>query len=789
MVIIALSVFSIMTIYFSRMVERADNQYHQILKLEKDLSGLLITEEVALNNLSSFKKLKENYKRFYELVEAAGFDVEKAMLAKRNKFYEKLYTIQKEKIRLHTKVREILPSLVASVRYIHQHHIVYLKNLLRRGHITQDWDISNDFERSPVKSAPEVDIIQAAVGIQNKLLDVFTLFYKLQIEESPSELKNEFQVRIKAFYKAVNTFEDYSLDAQDGLLVEELLITGRDFEHTFTNLLLGEENIKQLTLQLAKNSENLFYRFHLTRQAIMINNSGMEKRLQIIQYVTSLAFGLLIVYLLFYRYKMVTAFQRTVEETEKIQNDIAYEIKIKKQDYEEFRIVFQAMNTMAGTIKDQIIALEKAGTELSQRVKERTAELEEANQRLKTEITKQINIEKKRMELETKLNRARKMEAIGMLAGGVAHDLNNILSGIVSYPEILLMDISEDSPLKKPLLTIKNSGEKAATIVQDLLTLARRGVAVTEIVNMNIIIEEYLKSIEFKKLQSYHMDVSVRNHLDDDLLNIIGSPVHLFKTVMNLVSNAAEAMPGGGTITIETKNQYIDQPVAGYDDVSEGDYVVVGVADDGIGISDEDMERIFEPFYTKKVMGRSGTGLGMAVIWGTVKDHNGYINVKSVKNDGTTITIYLPVTRKTATGRKKEIALDEIKGNGEKILVIDDVVEQREIATSMLVKLGYEVKSASSGEKAVIYLRDHHADLLLLDMIMDPGMDGLETYRQILKIHSHQKAIIASGFSETDRVRQAMILGAGAYVRKPYTLEKIGVAVYNELKRSKEKVK
>ncbi|MBW1850583.1 MAG: hypothetical protein JRJ15_03980, partial [Deltaproteobacteria bacterium] len=304
---------------------------------------------------------------------------------------------------------------------------------------------------------------------------------------------------------------------------------------------------------------------------------------------------------------------------------------------------------------------------------------------------------------ERRLQRAQKMEAIGTLAGGVAHDLNNILAGLVSYPELLLMDIPEDSPLRRPIQTIKASGDKAATIVQDLLTLARRGVGARDVVNLNHVISEYLKSPEFEKLQLYHPHVQVEPNLATDLLNISGSPVHLSKTVMNLISNAAEAMPNKGKIVISTVNQYIDFPINGYDHVSEGDYVRLTVSDSGTGISPEDMERIFEPFYTKKEMGRSGTGLGMAVVWGTVKDHNGYIDIESVEGKGTTFKIYFPMTKEKPVKDKSRLTIEDYMGSDESVLVVDDVKEQRDIATEMLTKLGYSVTAVSNGKEAVEY--------------------------------------------------------------------------------------
>jgi len=401
------------------------------------------------------------------------------------------------------------------------------------------------------------------------------------------------------------------------------------------------------------------------------------------------------------------------------------------------------------------------------------------------DITERKEIEAEKRKLEQQLNRAEKMETIGTLAGGVAHDLNNILGAIVGYPDLMLQDLAADSSLRKSVLAIKASGERAASIVQDLLTLARRGISLSETVNLNTTIARYLDSQEYNKMHGFHPDVRVETDLASDILNISGSPVHLSKVIMNLVQNAAEAMPGGGKICIVTRNIYLDQPVRGYDRIAEGDFVKLTVSDEGVGISATDLKRIFEPFYTKKVMGRSGTGLGMAVVWGTVKDHRGYIDVDSREGVGTTFSLYFPVTRKPVEESAGPVPVEQYFGRGEKILVVDDVPAQREIAESMLAKLKYDVVSVESGEKAVAWLRDHAADLVVLDMIMDPGMDGLDTYREIVKIYPGQKVIIASGFSESNRVKAAQHLGAGKYLRKPYTLEKIGLAVKAALDKQK----
>ncbi|MGC9194065.1 MAG: PAS domain S-box protein [Syntrophobacteraceae bacterium] len=399
------------------------------------------------------------------------------------------------------------------------------------------------------------------------------------------------------------------------------------------------------------------------------------------------------------------------------------------------------------------------------------------------DITQIRQAQNERKSLEERLQRAEKMEALGTLAGGVAHDLNNALGVVVGYAELLAYELDGVNPARAKALQVLKGGQKAAAIVQDLLTLARRGVSNRMVLNLNKIVADCKSSAEFAAICANHPGVSLETDLEADLLNLSGSYVHLEKSVMNLVYNAVEAMPGGGVVKMSTRNQYLDKPVSGYDEVKAGDYVVFTISDTGEGISAEDLKRVFEPFYTKKAMGRSGTGLGLAVVWGTVKDHDGYINVESLEGKGTTLTLYFPVTRQQEPSQKASPLIAEYMGKGQSILVVDDVQEQLELACLMLRKLNYSTYGVGSGEEAIERLRHNKVDLVVLDMIMDPGMDGLTTYTKILEIHPGQKAIIVSGFSETERVTRAQALGAGAYVKKPYILEKLGTAVKKELER------
>ncbi len=459
---------------------------------------------------------------------------------------------------------------------------------------------------------------------------------------------------------------------------------------------------------------------------------------------------------------------------------------------DEIGVLVKAFNTMITRLKTtldnltgEIRTRERAETELNhhrrnleQLVRERTAKLEQ-------EINSRNLAEENSRALEERLIRAEKMEALGRLAGGVAHDLNNILSGIVTYPDLLLLRLPPDSPLQKPLKTIKASGNRAAAIVEDLLTMARRGVSVRETVNLNTIVIDYLKSPEHEKLTSRHPLVTVETEFMKALPPIDGSPVHLSKTVMNLVSNAAEAMDdkgGKGDITIATKTVHMEGRPGEYVALEAGHYAVLSITDSGMGIAPSDRQRIFEPFFTSKKMGISGTGLGMAVVWGTVKDHKGHIDIQSAPGKGSTFTLYFPVTENIeAVPGSPSPAPPEFMGNGESILVVDDVAEQRDIASSLLGELGYRVASVASGEAALAYLRETPVDLLILDMIMEPDMDGLDTYLKIQEIRPGQRAVVASGFSETWRVKRILSMGLTEYIKKPYDIETIGIAVKRQL--------
>jgi len=265
--------------------------------------------------------------------------------------------------------------------------------------------------------------------------------------------------------------------------------------------------------------------------------------------------------------------------------------------------------------------LDEHHRQLEKRVQERTTELERANDRLRN---------------------AQKTEAMEIMAAGVASGLNDVLPGIVRNPELLLMDLPADSPLRPPLLTIKRSGEKVAAMAQDLHSLARRGVGPQEPVNLNDIVTDWIGSVECERMKADHRNVRVVKRLAQNLLPIKGSPVDLFKAVTNLTATAAEAVSSTGQIVVATENCHLDREKQGYETIPTGDYAVLSVSDTGIGLAAQDLQRFFEPFYTKKALGHSGTGLGLAIVLATLRGHGGYIDIASAQGRGTTVSLYFP---------------------------------------------------------------------------------------------------------------------------------------------------
>jgi signal transduction histidine kinase/CheY-like chemotaxis protein len=373
-------------------------------------------------------------------------------------------------------------------------------------------------------------------------------------------------------------------------------------------------------------------------------------------------------------------------------------------------------------------------------------------------------------------SRAQRLETAGRIAGQVAHDFNNLLAPMVAYPEFIREELSPEHPALAFVNSIEESAQQIADINQQLLTLGRRGHYNQEPLNLNGVVRQVLND-----MGPLPEALTCETDLDQNLFNIMGGHSQILRVLANLFQNARDAMQDNGILKVKTENFYVDDVSIKYCRVPKGEYVKLTVSDNGCGIPAEQTEKVFDPFFTSKATDRKrGSGLGLSVVDAVVKDHNGYIDLSSRIGEGTSMYLYFPITRETVDGRPPEV---DAVGGTETVLVVDDDEVQRDVSMKLLTKLGYRADTAESGEQALEKCRSMRYDLLILDMVMPPGIDGTETYRRTLEFNPSQRAIIVSGFAESDRVAEAQALGAGAFIRKPLTRNGLARAVREELDR------
>ena len=372
--------------------------------------------------------------------------------------------------------------------------------------------------------------------------------------------------------------------------------------------------------------------------------------------------------------------------------------------------------------------------------------------------------------MEQRMARMEKLKNLGVVADKTAHDLNNMLTGLATYPEVLLMDGNLPDATVKGLKMIQASGSQASAVVSDLLTISRGTRAEHQVVNLNTVVERYLRAGDFARAMGEFPGVDLETRMDPELANMKGSHIHLEKTVMNLIlsgARAASSWEGEGRIHISTGN-------AGQGGDAE---VRLTIFDNGPGIAEPDLLRIDEPFYTIPGRGTGSSGLGLTLVRHTVEDHQGRMTVVS-DDQGTRFDLYFPaveaVAEPTAPVAEKP---QDIQGMGQRILIVDDLPDQRKIAGRILQNLGYEVSTAGDGMEAVNFITKHPMDLVVLDVVLEPGISGLETFRRMRRVYPRLKTVIASGYPDQADVEQMLALGAGQVVKKPYTVYEMGAAV------------
>lgn len=374
------------------------------------------------------------------------------------------------------------------------------------------------------------------------------------------------------------------------------------------------------------------------------------------------------------------------------------------------------------------------------------------------DITEQKN-------LEEALQHSRKMEAVGTLAGGVAHDFNNMLQGILGYASFMKEKLSETDPMYKPVSVIEHSAKRAADLTKQLLGFARGGKYIIRPVDLNNAMENVVNILS----RTFDKAIEINLVTAEGLWKVEADQSQMEHVALNLCINARDAMPSGGVLRIETLNYEGKPPVPS---AGPGKYAVMKISDTGVGINKKILQRIFEPFFTTKEIGK-GTGMGLAMAYGVIENHSGFITVESNEGRGSTFTVYLPATEKSEGPSVEITKEDTFVGKGT-VLVVDDEDIIRDLAIEVLSQYGYEVLSAADGHEAVeIYsrIRDD-IDIVILDMIM-PRMGGKEAFEKLRAINPDVKVLLSSGYSLDDAARAILQDGARGFIQKPFDIDKL----------------
>lgn len=388
--------------------------------------------------------------------------------------------------------------------------------------------------------------------------------------------------------------------------------------------------------------------------------------------------------------------------------------------------------------------------------------LTDANARMEREITE-------REQVEEKLRHAQKMEAVGILTGGIAHDFNNLLTAINGYSSILLHKVGPDDPIRKEIRGINDAGERAASLVRQLLTFSRKQVLELKVVNLNRVLSGIDRML--RRLIGENIEVSV--NLAEGLWSVHADPGQIEQVVMNLAANARDAMQDGGKLTIETANREIDRMSGDLHPVGKpGKYVVLTVSDTGCGMDEKTRARVFEPFFTTKPPGK-GTGLGLSTAYGIVKQSRGHILLESAAGKGTVFTVYLPRVESSSEEQQADERVSAEDGRGsETLLVAEDEDLVRDLVRSVLTEKGYEVLTAQDGEESLRIGQSHDGPihLMLTDMVM-PHMSGPEVAKRLAPVRPDMKILYMSGYAEDSGNGDEEGMGGEAFLQKPFRPE------------------
>ena len=894
--IVLLSVIIAVNRFLIHRAGEAENSLMAISNIRTLFAKMELYEHRSLEEPAHFSYVESLFKKLKDGCLLYGGRGAGDLLDERNDLFSRLFSINNDSRSLHYRVGDSFAGLLDSVKYIHAHHLAYLKNLAARNALEKEFRIDEGFERSSGKSASEVDVLASAIAIKTSLFDIFSVFNSLDQVQPFSQVDNDFRQKIRKFYLSVNRFEDYSLDAQDGLLVEELLTMGREFENAFDKLLEMERQRLELESGLENNHDALHSLLESLSRKIIQGGEKDKRTIGMMQTTAILFASLLAFFSIVISFRVASEARKTVRETVRIRKDVSYQIPMKTNTFAEFSLIFKTLNSMAARINDQVSKLNDSKNELEARVQERTRELQlvnvslteemmerreaqealaESEERLKN-IIDRVNVgivivdaqtriivnsnptaerlladgegeleggswldhstgpqaeklpgdnagyegretvlvsqkgrridalltaipvqmdgkkqllksfidirrlkdaQAKKRDLENQLENSRKMEVIGSLAGGVAHDFNNILGAIIGYTELADYELARDSSAAPFLKEVLKAAERAKMIIRQILAFSRRNEPEQAPVQLGAVINEVMTLVR----ASFPSTISLQASLECDNDVVMADSNQLHQVLMNLLTNAQHAAPEtGGVVEVALESVQVNrEDQAALHPLEPGSYLKITVKDNGCGMDEATMQRIFDPYFTTKGKGK-GTGMGLAVVDGIIRNHGGLITVDSRPGQGARFTVWLPAREGQALSGEEQ--LPEPPSGVETILYVDDEPSMADLGKRMMGRLGYHVHAFMDPLKALEDFRANPEkfDLVITDMTM-PGMTGDRLAEAILKIRRDAPIIMCTGFSKLVDRKKMESMGVKIILDKPLRAREIAVAIRKAL--------
>jgi len=748
--VILLLLINVMNYYLDKMIASDEYQSNQIIRLEKTFAGILLQESVSLYDVSLHEVIANQYSALRKNFTDSISNTEDNLLVQRRYAFDKKFDIDSESRWLNDAVNNVLSDLIESVRYIHKHHVAYFENFLRRGRFTQEDDTGRNYQRTAVTSAPEIEIIKAVFNIQNCLSDIAHIFYSLNQEGyDPLDVGVKFSKEIKRFFDSVNMFESYSLDAQDGILVEELLIKGRSFEESFLQLVSIELDKQLLTNNLQEKKDRLFEMFKLKYEKIQLTKLKRKTVIQSLRIIASVLTLFTVCWIIFLGKQIMNDISRTVAETEKIQHDLSYQIRTDTSVNDEFKVVFKTLNSMAYRINDNM-------------------------RQLKREIDVRIQAERESQKAREMAEAAN--QAKSLFLANMSHEIRTPMNAVLGFMELTLDDPEISEAKKSNLKTAHQSARKLLTLLNDILDISKLEAGNVELDENSFSMERLMNDT----LQIFHVETQEKGlNLSLDIHPglsdyYIGDTYRLRQVLINILGNAVKFTEAGG-ITVSIA------PGTSSDDIR------FSVADTGIGIAPEKLETIFEPFTqadssTSRKFG--GTGLGTTISKQLVELMEGRIRVESLVGKGSAFHFTVPLKatqQKPDNGYEYPAEQKPVSRRCFKILLVEDIRANAVLARIRLEQRGHAVIAVENGREAVdLSPWKTDFDAILMDVHM-PEMDGLEATRKIREMETRSPhpmtrnipiiALTASVMK--NEMRACREAGMNAVVGKPVDFDKL----------------